>query len=360
MREWLRLKPAPIRGLVVATVLLGTPSCSRRSAPPAPSNGDGGLATTTAPTIAGSTSAAPLETIPQVPVDHIEQALGIAVGALAKLTADPAAAERDFRSLGSFCIGKAGLAYLAWRHGDPARASSYLASATVIEGPGWCTTVDSPSLGTRILSAMRHAIENLNHHRGHENAHLPCEIFDAHPKEAFAASAQYWGSTLDLPALDAELDCAERSIRRSLPPERSEAAVHALRSVARAALAVAHEPSGTMWISTGYGLNRTAAEAAIAPELCVLDANLASRLESATAKLKQHVRGAEGRLAAFRATRARESPSFAAALCRISERRGHLLSADVCKELADYTFTLALTQWLETEPWDAFYMEGGP
>jgi hypothetical protein len=114
--------------LFIAALMLGTLCCSRRAAPPVPSSGDAGV------------GAAPLETIRQVPAGDMVQAFEVAAGAFHKLPGDPVGAGRDFESLGAFCVGEAGLAYLAWQQGNMDRAADHtftLALTQWLEAEPW-------------------------------------------------------------------------------------------------------------------------------------------------------------------------------------------------------------------------------
>src|SRR5262249_7788800 len=115
------------------------------------------------------------------------------------------------------------------------------------------------------LSALRHGLDTLSD-AADSRAYLPCSLFAAHPKEAFAASEPFWASTLDLPALDNEFECAADQLRKTAPANRLPFLMATLKRVESAHLGLVHHPDGTMWSSASYAVRASAAEAILAPQ----------------------------------------------------------------------------------------------
>ncbi|MDI1476871.1 hypothetical protein [Polyangium sp. y55x31] len=293
-----------------------------------------------------------------VPVGDSKALFDQVVRALAALRKDRAAARKEFLKLANFCVGEAGLAYLAWDANEMAAAAAHLARAKAL--PGLCHVYDSSPLGASILIALRTGLDEAGHDYDSADATLPCEVFGAHPEEAFAASAPYWGSTRDLPALDAEFKCAEAAITSVVPVDQVPRTRMALKTAANAPLQVVHEPSGTMWISAGASVCGALARATIAPEVIKIFPDVDARISRGVAKAEARVRDIRKRLAAFEVVRATESPVLGDLICAVHARRNNDIPVQQCRRLASDVMKLALAQWLEAEPWSAIYIEGEP
>jgi hypothetical protein len=342
--------------MIVTALTAALAGCDRRVPEPGP---DPGVATTATAAASAAMGAAASED-PRgalVPADDAKTAIEQTARALAAIRTDQAAARDAFRTLGNFCVGEAGLAYLAWEAHDADAAAAHLARAGALPEPARCWPSDEPSLGDKVLRALRGGLDKL-----HESGELPppCEVFEAHPEEALRAWAPFWGSTLDLPALDAEHRCAEASIRNVLPADQVPRASAALRDAAASLFQVVHEPSGTLWISSAAAAGTVIAQGIIAPEVFPANPDLDARVARAVTKAEPRVRDIRKRVAAFSAVRARESAVLGDVICGVLARRAVAAPAGGCRRRAEDVMTLALVQWLEQAPWEAFYMEGAP
>jgi hypothetical protein len=292
--------------------------------------------------------------------DDGKTAYDVAVRAAAGLSLHSPEAEDDFRRLTKFCAGHAGLAYLAWDRGDVSTAQEHWRLARQTRDPYYCVVVDSSDLGVQILSALRHSLDQIGHDNDAPEVPLPCAVFERHAQEAFAASAPYWGSTRDLPAIDVELECARRSIRQSEPADRVSSLLEAFDTALGLATKLVHEPSGTLWISAGYSEKQPVAELMIAPEATNPEPDCGPRLARAARDARRHVSRFAERFADYQMARRRLVAILAPAVCDIAARRAHAMPTERCTELTKLAIDHSIVDWLESEPWKAFYMEGAP
>jgi hypothetical protein len=346
--------------IVVAGLLAASGLAFRLTRPGPPADHSG--ATSTSPHPAAAFEQPGPADAPS-PKDELDDTavLELAARAMHALSTDPQAAERAFAALKGRCAGEAGLAYLAWDRGDLDAAAAHLTAAREVRGDGYCTVPDSKSLGEQILGALRYAMERIGHSTNSEwDTAFPCELYARHPREAFAASALYWGSTSDLPAFDAELECAHARIAASQQGEKAALAQRAVDALEEAPFQLVHVPSGTLWIAREYMIRSSVAEAIIAPELIEESTSADAEVASLSRRAAAQVPRMDERLATFAATRSRYAPTLAHVLCVIAAERGHELSMDRCARLAEYVASRAAARWLNEEPWDAFFMNGQP
>lgn len=336
-------------------LVLAVAGCDR--APPSPSPPE------PAPRIVAASASAPPPAVEApdkdlIPADESRAAFEQILKALDVLPRDKAQARAELRKLGNFCVGQAGLAYLAWDAGELDAAAAHLARAKAMKA-GCLSDATSP-LGEQVSSAFRFGLDEVRNLNGADDrAALPCAVFEAHPREAFAAAAPYWGSTLDLPALLKERECALAAIAGVTPANQANRAERALMKAGAASFKVAHQPSGTMWISRTQDIANGIARALIAPELLKADPGLDARLEAAIARAEPHVKGIRPRLLAFNSVRTAEAPVLGDVICGRLAKRAAAVPREECHLLANEAIKRALATWLAQEPWEGIFLEGG-